>query len=536
MLTRTRRLFSSAIFLSLAAQAALGGTAHAATYEIHDGEDLWARLRTLAAGDEVIVHAGTYAQSSRFEATWAGTAAMPIVVRAAEGEARPVLTRDAGQNLMNLHGSYFTLRGFELSGGSHAIRMSDVDHATLEDLVIHGTGDVGISCNIPDAGADPNGCSELTIRRNEIYDTDGTGEGMYLGCNDGACVFRDSLIEQNYVHDLGGSQGDGIEIKGGSYGNVVRDNVIVRANYPGITVYSFDPGAGRMPNVIERNLVWHTSDNGIQVTGRAIVRNNVVIDAGASGIASQMNQGTPSDLTVVNNTVVGAGDRCFRANDWNGRTGFVVANNAFYCPGGNAMRISDASGATFAGNVVLGAVEGVSTGFTTGASLAADLGPDAATARVYPPAGSALLDAGDATHAPSDDFDLRPRPFGAGPDVGAYERDASGMPAWLAEEGFKVLGGAPMPGTDGGAPGGDGGAMPGADGGSTSADGGGTPADGGGTMPGADGGGATGGEGDGCGCRAAGAAHARDRSGATAIALGAALALLVVRRRASKRG
>jgi MYXO-CTERM domain-containing protein len=33
--------------------------------------------------------------------------------------------------------------------------------------------------------------------------------------------------------------------------------------------------------------------------------------------------------------------------------------------------------------------------------------------------------------------------------VGAYERDASGMPAWLAVEGFKEIG-AVMPGTDAG--------------------------------------------------------------------------------------
>lgn len=417
---------------TLGAWALGASSARAETYEIRPGDDLWARLSSLREGDEVVVHAGDYAQRARFEATWAGTEARPIVVRAAEGEARPVLSRDGSQNILNLHGSHFTLRGFELTGGSHGVRMSDVHHAVFEDLLVHDTGDVGISCNLGGMS-----CDHVTIRGSEIHHTQGTGEGMYLGCNGAACSFSDSIVERNYVHDLGGSQGDGIEIKQGSWGNVVRDNVVLRANYPGITLYSFEPMAGRTPNVIERNLVWGTMDNGIQVTGRAIVRNNVVGGAAASGIASQPNMDTPTDVQIVFNTVVGAGDACIRASSWDVGSGFVIANNAVYCEGARALRVVGASSAVVVGNVGLGAVEGVSGGFTTGAGLAADLGSMTTMARVYPPAGSALLDAADARERASDDFDGRAR--GGALDVGAYERDASGAPAWLAVEGFKVL-------------------------------------------------------------------------------------------------
>jgi hypothetical protein len=431
-----RRLAAAAAALPALVLLTTVGVAHAETYEIREGDDLWARLRALRPGDEVVVHAGTYVQRSRFEATWAGTDAMPIVVRAAEGEARPVLTRDAGQNLLNLSGSHFVLRGFELVGGSHGIRLGSVSYATLEDLVIHGTGDVGISCNI--AG---NVCDHLVVRGCEIYGTSGTGEGMYLGCNESACTVSSSTIERNYVHDLGGSQGDGIELKQGSFGNSIVDNVVVRSIYPGITVYSYDEADGRTPNVIARNLVWGTMDNGIQVTGHARVHNNVVIGAGASGIASQPNQDTPTDVDIRHNTVVGAGDACVRANAWDTGSDFFIVNNALYCEGARALRITSATSATVAGNVGLGAVEGASSGVAPGSSLAADLGPASAMARVYPPEGSALLGAGAAAFTLPDDFDLRPR--GARVDVGAYARDATGMPAWLAEEGFKVLGGTP---------------------------------------------------------------------------------------------
>ena len=68
-------------------------------------------------------------------------------------------------------------------------------------------------------------------------------------------------------------------------------------------------------------------------------------------------------------------------------------------------------------------------------------------ARVYPPSGSALLNAADATHTVSDDFDLRVR--SGMHDVGAYERDASGLPAWVAVDGFKGFSGV-TPGSDAG--------------------------------------------------------------------------------------
>lgn len=83
--------------LALAALAwTVAAPARAETYEVHPGDDLRGRLASLEPGDEVIIHAGTYPQTSRFEATWAGTEVMPIVIRGADGEARPVLMRDSG--------------------------------------------------------------------------------------------------------------------------------------------------------------------------------------------------------------------------------------------------------------------------------------------------------------------------------------------------------------------------------------------------------------------------------------------------------
>ena len=131
----------------LALAALCWSTAAAAgTYDIHSGDDLYGRLQMLQAGDEVIVHAGTYMTPGFLQVTWTGTAAQPIVIHAAPGD-RPILQGTFAQNTININGSYWTLQGFEITGGSHGLRLQAVDHATIQDNVIHNTGDVGISCN-----------------------------------------------------------------------------------------------------------------------------------------------------------------------------------------------------------------------------------------------------------------------------------------------------------------------------------------------------------------------------------------------------
>lgn len=397
-------------------------------FDIHPTDDLFARLHQLQAGDQVVVHAGTYTVPGLVSVTWPGTAQAPITVRAAPGE-HVVIQGVANQNVLDISGSYFTIAGFEMKGGSHGIRLGAADHAVLEDLVLHDLGDVGISCNRP--GQD---CASLIIRHNEIYATGraGTGEGMYLGGNDGTNLFRDSIVERNYLHDLGGDQGDGIEVKTGASGVIVRDNVIVRAKYPAITMYGF-AGAGA-PNVVERNFVWTTVDNGIQIVGQVVVRNNVVLAAGTNGIQSKASQGqTPHDLVIAHNTVIGSGGPCLKSNDWGTAPNQVVSNNALYCAGGTAIDLNGgAPNAVVAGNIGLGA-NNAATGFTVGTSLAADLGP---IPNVYPPAGSKLVNSGSTAPGVPDDFNGTPRGDGL-PDVGAYERTSATNPGWDPGEGFK---------------------------------------------------------------------------------------------------
>jgi len=235
---------------------------------------------------------------------------------------------------------------------------------------VHDTAANAISAN--DGG---NVYARLTFVHNEIDHAGETAEGFYLGCNDEACRVHDSLVANNYIHDLNGptvTQGDGIEIKAGSYANIVRDNVIHDTAYPGITLYHTN-GNGA-PNVIERNLVWNSGDNGIQVTADAIVRNNIVLSAAAAGIGVHASQGgTVANLVIVNNTVLKASGDALHLSDVAGDV--LVANNAFYAPNGNAIFANGATDqVTFVANVGTGSLSGVSGGFDASGDIAADFG------------------------------------------------------------------------------------------------------------------------------------------------------------------
>ncbi|MCA9662756.1 MAG: right-handed parallel beta-helix repeat-containing protein, partial [Myxococcales bacterium] len=256
------------------------------------------------------------------------------------------------------------------------------------------------------------------------------------GCNDDGCRMWDSMIEFNWCHDTtAGSQGDGIEVKTGSYNNQIRHNVIHDVKYPGITIYG--TVGNKAPNVVVGNAVWNVGDNGIQTVGDAVVVNNLVFDVGANGIHAKPSQGEIVEkIKIAHNTIINPGGVCLRGNEWPGGDGIVVADNAFYCPGGTAIKLPNGAGsATIDSNAVVGGVEGAPMGTFDGVSLDAAF-IDAAGKDVYPKGDSPLVDAGAAGHA-DDDFNCLPRdPNGV--DVGAYDLSDPANPGWAVGPGFKT--------------------------------------------------------------------------------------------------
>lgn len=416
---------------ALLAMCALPIVSHA--LEIGPGADIRGTLAGMQPGQELVLRGGTYTLSSKIVVANVATAQQPLVIRAKDGEKPIIVLPTANDNVIEVVGArYVTMKGLTIRGGSQAIRfMSSASFVTVEDCNISETADAAITAN---SGGTYEG---LVIRGNEVHHTDGTGEGMYLGCNDDGCRVKNSLIEGNYVHHTNGAtveQGDGIEIKEGSSGNIVRNNVIHDTKYPGILTYS---ARGNGPaNIIEGNVIWRTSDYAIQSAADATIRNNVIM--GTIGFQSHQ-AGSPSNLTVAHNTIITTGTGIEVRNV----TGsIVIANNAIYSRDGNAIALisGDLSRVTLAGNVGTGGVSGGSTGYTQGKGLAGDFinanFNGAPPIDLFPRDGSALLNAGSAAYAVELDFNGDPR--SGTRDAGAYKYRSGGNPGWTIVAGFKA--------------------------------------------------------------------------------------------------
>ena len=324
-----------------------------------------------------------------------------------------------------------------MRGGSHGIRLRDSSFVTIRDCEIHDTEDVALSANY--SGSSYEG---IHIVGNNIHDTGGTGEGLYLGCNSNACQFFDSVIEFNWIHDTDASdvvQGDGIEIKEGSYNNVIRHNVIHDTNYPCILTYGTVGNGSR--NVIEGNLMWGCGDHAIQSAADAIIQNNIILGAVQDGIRSQPHQDAePGNLTIVHNTILQATRDAIRVDGAAGRV--TIANNAVYAETGNALRVSgDLDGVVVSGNVGAGALQGVTGGVDTSGDVAVDLisanYSGDVPADVFPAENSKLIGAADATHVVSTDFNGTDRAGNLG--AGAYRFDSTGNPGWALQAGIKEV-------------------------------------------------------------------------------------------------
>ncbi len=357
---------------------------------IQNGAALKAAIAVLQPGDRLELGSGVWSVNSYFTIDRVGTAAAPIWI-AAQAGATPVLTRpDALQNAVNVGAGggarYLVLEGLEITGGDTALKIYDAMNLWIDLCEIHHCAGAGIAANTVDTAF-------LYITRNEIHHTAGTAEGMYLGANNAAAVTHGSVVALNHVHDTAGTQGDGIELKQGSWGNWIAENQVHDTQYPCILVYGT---GGNPPNLIERNVCYRSGDNVMQVQGEALVRNNLLVD-GAQGFQSHDHQGMSVDLVFVHNTIVNTG-RGANLQSWNARPGMVFANNAVYSQGAESVRFGNGSlGVAIAGNVVLGPVVGASSGFSPGVGLSdfVDVAWNASSLDATPTAAGALIGRAD---------------------------------------------------------------------------------------------------------------------------------------------
>ena len=335
--------------------------------EVANGAALAKAVRKLVPGDRLEIDPGRYSISAKCVVSLRGTAEAPIWIAGSDPKRRPVITRpDGRQNVINVgersRTEFVCFRDLEITGGSTLIRFYDCREIWLDRCELHHAGHEGITTNTRHTEA-------FFITNNHFHhflSPNATGEAMYLGANHGKAVMSYSVIANNHVHECGGRQGDGIELKQGSHHNWIVGNHVHDTKYPSIIAYGT---AGKGVNVIERNVCYRSGDNVMQVQGEAIVRKNLLISGAGAGFASTDHQGKTRNLTFVDNTVISA-RRGLNLSSWNGREKMRLERNAIYTRGGDAIRFPRGSqGVVVRGNVVVGRVSGVGEGFTRGQGL-----------------------------------------------------------------------------------------------------------------------------------------------------------------------
>jgi Right handed beta helix region len=412
----------------------------------------------LRPGDLVRVRAGTYDLNTNLLLDGIQGSATAWIGLQAEGQV--TLRNSAVANVVSVQGcAYLFLRGFTIThdnGGAAYGAWDGVDGVKLEGApsqdvsldgcTIHSVGNVGVSSQTALV-------ERFTVYGCEIRDCyTGLYWGYYEDANKRYAHF--GRIARSYIHDcppqdLDGT-GYGIQIKGGSRGNVIEDNVLVNVGggtRAGIAIYHASTDtrlATNEPNVIRRNLIRASRNEGIYASEGAAIENNVVVDAGSVGInLSRRDSGGwgvfYGALTVRHNTVYRVADpagRGLRLGDTAFTGALVVSNNLLLVDGPNQLALRGPG--AFAGTATQNLCFGATQGGNLGVSALTDLTVVQSTTYgdpgfLLPAASAAAVDSGDPAQAGADDFFAGARD--ARPDVGAFEAPVTA--GWPLQDGFK---------------------------------------------------------------------------------------------------
>lgn len=377
-----------------------------------NGVRLRTAMQALVPGDHLVIGPGTYDITSYISLDQQGTAAAPIWITS--GSAGGVIIRHPGvnQNVLNVGGMsarFLALRGLEITGGSRGLNLLNCADVWIDNCHVHHTDDAGVV-------ASTQNCSRLHITRNEVNHIGGFGEGIALGISSGTMAVSESIVAFNHVHDTNGTtvtQGDGIEVKLGSWGNLITGNLVHDCAFPCIIV---GPTNGLPANVVENNVAFRSNDAVMMVGAGNVLRNNLAIGGEVSALICQtMNGVAPTGVIIRHNTFINQ-SRAVRLSNLG--AGVIFANNACYSQSAEVINAPTGAGsATITGNVTFGTV---AAGFTstagTGLGDFVNVTWDGLNRNAAPSATSPLRGAGALAHATEWDveFHLRTAPTTAG--------------------------------------------------------------------------------------------------------------------------
>jgi|GEM_PF-266268 len=247
-------------------------------------------VQDVVPGAAIRIHAGTYTEQSSIEGL-AGTAAAPIWIGGAPGEARPVIADDS-QALHLIQVRYLIIHDLEVrdtsqngincdDGGDYADNTA-TQHVIFRNLYIHDVGSGGNQDCLKLSGV-----NDYFVLDSEFARCGGgsSGSGIdHVGCHGG-------LIANNYFHEL---SANAVQNKGGSEDIEIRGNLMVDAgaravNMGGSTGFEYfrPPLSTTQPNVEARDIrvisnIIRGSDAALAFVGcvDCLAANNTIVNPG----------------------------------------------------------------------------------------------------------------------------------------------------------------------------------------------------------------------------------------------------------------
>ena len=260
-----------------------------------------AALETAKPGGTVILRGGTYSEGVNVRIRKPN-----ITIKSAKGEWAVIdLTKhDIGHDQDS--GVYFDvgssggrLQGVEVIGGFYAVCVETTFRWDPDDPFTYGASDIIIEdCVLHDSKYDvvkvKPGCSNITIRHNEIYNSGRAEAGKpYWLYGEANAEGIDNVnghkmtVQNNHIHDIGGT---GIYAKGGAADVLIESNFIERIYGAGIMV-GFDTSPEWFDTMANPKYYENI---------RGVVRNNLIVGTGWEGIGLYGSK----DAQIYNNTLV----------------------------------------------------------------------------------------------------------------------------------------------------------------------------------------------------------------------------------------
>jgi hypothetical protein len=435
--------------------AVLSSLAFAVDLEVKPGDDINTLTASLGPGDQVVFSGGTYTIEAELYWSFEGTAADPVVLKAAKNaeviiELIPGDDDDyPGQIARFDKAAYVRVEGLRFTGsgpsgkredgdGHHGILLSESHDIELIDVEVDNVTFTLLYLQYDN--------SQITLDRVHLHNNE-DGRAIWAGCSDGSCWLSDSLITNSWFHNIRGNDG-GVYLSDGSQGVTIEHTIFHDIDAQGIRIGDTFGGA---PNVLYGNAIWDVMNQGIEARGAARIRNNILFDIEGDGIHTSDLGGVLEDQVISFNTILDTSEYAVEIREWWNKENMVFANNALCNTTGLGLFYGQHEVDTgllrttnlISQNVVCGYVDsvGLPDGGIVGGGGFYDY-IDVEGWDLYPTVGSALVDAADPggeTWIPDEDFNGAPRE-GKAPDVGAYEWSGEENPGWQVREGFKELG------------------------------------------------------------------------------------------------